>query len=154
MNHDSQDRDSILSRLATLPSDLRLILEKRLELFGLQVAERIAGIIAWSVFFMAGVVLLSLAIILLLFAASRFVGELLDSQWLGYLLIGLPVFLFGFLFLSGRPRWLVKAVRDRMFVRFVHDAIPGAQKQGKSPNSEHRKQAPVNSSNEKQGGVR
>lgn len=154
MNHDSQDRDSVLNRLASLPSDLRLILEKRLELLGLQMADRIAGIIAWSVFFMAGVVLVSLAVVLLLFAASRLVGELLDSQWLGYLVIGLPVFLFGFLFLSGRPRWLVRALRNRMFVRFVHDTFPGASQQGNSTESQQGNQSPASSSNEKPGGVR
>lgn len=154
MNHESQDKDSVLNRLASLPSDLRLILEKRLELLGLQVAERIAGIIAWSVFFMAGIVLVSLAVVLLLFAASRLVGELLDSQWLGYLVIGLPVFLFGFLFLSGRPRWLVRAVRNRMFVRFVHDTFPGAPGKGHSTRTKQTKSSEVASSNEKQGGRR
>ncbi len=116
-----EEYDSLLKNLKKLPGELKTLVEKRIELFTLEMGERITGVIAHAVYRITGIVFLGLGLILILFAASNFVGELLDSEGLGFIVVAAPVLLIGLMFFFRRPRSMVNATRDKMLHQFMKD---------------------------------
>lgn len=116
-----EDYDSLAENLKRLPGELKSLVEKRIELFTLEVGERITGVIAHAIYRMTGIVFLGLGLILVLFAASNFVGDLLDSEGLGFVVVAAPVLLIGLIFFYRRPRSMVSATRDKMMHQFMKD---------------------------------
>ncbi len=113
--------DSLIDNLRKLPGEFKALVEKRIELFSLELGERVSNLIAHSIYRMTGVVLLGLGLILILFAASNFVGELLDNEGLGFVVVATPVLILGLMFFFRRPRSMVNATRDRMLSQFMRD---------------------------------
>ncbi|MEX0681088.1 MAG: phage holin family protein [Balneolales bacterium] len=111
----------MFKNLKKLPGELKALIEKRIELFTIEVGERITNLIAHAFYRLSGIILLALGLILILFAASNFIGGLLESEALGFLVVAIPVLLLGILLFIRRPRFLVKATRDKMLTHFLKD---------------------------------
>jgi len=75
--------------------DLKSYIESRLELFSISVAEQVASVASASIQKLVGVLFLSVGAIFLWIALGFFLGELLNSQALGFLLAALPLVIFG-----------------------------------------------------------
>lgn len=116
-----EEYDSLSGRLKKLPGELKALLEKRIELFSLEMGERISGLIAHAMYRLAGMVFLALGLILILFGASSFLGNLLESQSLGYIIVSAPMIILGIMFFFRRPRSMVVSTRDRMLQQFMSD---------------------------------
>ncbi|MDG5766150.1 phage holin family protein [Balneolales bacterium ANBcel1] len=113
--------ETLLQNLKKLPGEFKMLVEKRIELFTLEVGERISGVIAHAVYRVTGIVFLALGLILILFAAANFVGELLESEGLGFIVVAAPMLLIGLLLFLRRPRSMVTATRDKMLAQFMKD---------------------------------
>lgn len=79
-------------------SDFKTYVENRIELFSLTIAEQIASVISASIQKFIGMLFLSVGAVFLWIALGFFLGELLDSQGLGFLIASLPLILLGLIF--------------------------------------------------------
>lgn len=111
--------ETLLNNLKKLPAELKKLMEKRIELFSLEIGERISRLITNALYRVVGVIFLSLGMILVLFAAANFVGELLNSDGLGFIVVAAPILILGLLFATLRPRFMVTATRNRMLQQFM-----------------------------------
>lgn len=117
----SSDYDSLAENLGKLPGEFKALIEKRIELFTLETGERISRLIANAIYRFTGILFISLGLILILFAASNFIGSLLDSDGLGFVIVATPILLIGLLLFYRRPRTMVIATRDKMLHQFMKD---------------------------------
>ncbi len=116
-----EEFDSLINNLKKLPGEFKALLEKRIELFALEMGERISGLIAHAMYRLTGILFLSVGLILILFAASKLVGDLLGNEGLGFILVALPIVIIGTMFFLRRPRSMVMATRDKMLQQFMKD---------------------------------
>lgn len=152
--------ESLIENLKKLPGEFRALLEKRIELFTLEMGERITGVITHAIYRLTGVAFLALGLILVLFAASNFVGDLLNNEGLGFVVVAGPVLLLGVLFFIRRPRFLVNATRDKMLYQFMKDLsaqigkIDSEENTGeKSDDSKEKESGGINNRKEQPAGA-
>ncbi len=113
--------DSLIDNLRKLPGEFKALVEKRIELFTLEVGERISSLFAHAIYRIMGIVFIALGLILVLFAAANFVGNMLQSDSLGFLIVATPILVLGLLFFFRRPRSMVIAFRNKMLQQFLQD---------------------------------
>jgi len=114
-----EDPDAVQDAVKRLPGELRLILEKRLELLALDLGEGVSLMFSRLFFAIIGAIFLGLAILLGMFSLALLLADLLENEALGYLLTALPVLFLGVLFINRRPKGLYKAIQNRFLSQFV-----------------------------------
>lgn len=127
MKSADKQKDQLGKRLRGITSDLKLYLEKRIELAMLNAGEIVSGLMAASVQRGLGVFLLLGGICFLLFALAIYLGNLLDSQSLGYVLVSIPLLVVGALFLFLKPQ----SVFENLQHRFEDEVIKTIEQNGK-----------------------
>lgn len=125
----NKQKDQMGKRLRAITSDLKLYLEKRIELTMLNIGEVFSGLMAAWVQRGFGVFLLLGGICFLLFALAIYLGDLLDSRSLGYVLVSLPLLLLGSLFMYLKPESVFKSLQHR----FENEVIKSIEQNGKAP---------------------
>ncbi|TYP95512.1 hypothetical protein LX73_0819 [Fodinibius salinus] len=115
----SKNSDKLGQRLQRISADIKLYIEKRLELVMLNAGEYISGWMAASVQRTAGVLLLLGGVCFLLVALAIYLGDLLGSESLGFVLVSLPLLFSGLLFVYLKP----EAMRDRLEQLFEAEVI-------------------------------
>ncbi len=115
---ESADEPSLLSRFRKVPGDVKLLVEKRMELWALNIGELITGLLAESIYRLTGVVMLAVSGLLLLIAVASFVGELVGNESLGYVIVAAPFLLLGLLFANKRPRFIIARTQQQMMDQF------------------------------------
>jgi hypothetical protein len=120
--------DKLGKRLRTITADLKLYLEKRIELTMLNVGEAVSGIMAALVQRGVGVFLLLGGICFLLFALAIYLGDLLNSQSLGYVIVSLPLLLVGGLFMLLKPT----SVFNELQTRFENEVVKSIEQNGRA----------------------
>jgi len=78
--------------------DIKSYIESRIELFTILIAEKIASAVSSSVQKFFGLVFLCLGALFTWIALGFFLGDLLESTALGFLLAALPLLLIGLIF--------------------------------------------------------
>lgn len=121
-------KDQLGKRLRSITSDLKLYLEKRIELTMLNVGEAISGLMAASIQRGIGVFLILGGLCFLLFALAIYLGDLLESRSLGYVIVSLPLLLVGGLFMYLKP----KSVFNQLQHRFENEVIKSIEQNGKA----------------------
>lgn len=114
--------DQLGERLRRVSADLKLYLEKRMELMMLNAGEYFSGWMAASVQRALGVLLLLGGLGFILFALAIYLGDLLNSDSLGYLIVSLPLLLTGGGFLYLKPARLFERLQQ-MFEAEVIKAV-------------------------------
>lgn len=76
-------------------AEIRKYVENRIELFSLTIAEEIATAVSASIQKFVGLLFLSFGAVFLWIALGFFLGELLNSQSLGFFLAALPLLFLG-----------------------------------------------------------
>ncbi|MGM0547456.1 MAG: phage holin family protein [Bacteroidota bacterium] len=127
MKSADKQKDQLGKRLRGITSDLKLYLEKRIELAMLNAGGIVSGLMAASVQRGLGVFLLLGGICFLLFALAIYLGNLLDSQSLGYVLVSIPLLVVGALFLFLKPQ----SVFENLQHRFEDEVIKTIEQNGK-----------------------
>jgi uncharacterized membrane protein YqjE len=100
MDSDSSEQHgnkSSSDRIAPV-SDIRTYVENRIELFSITVAEQIASTVSDSIQKFIGLLFLSFGAVFLWIALGFFLGDLLNSQALGFFLAALPLLILGTVF--------------------------------------------------------
>lgn len=98
--------DQLGRRLKAISSDIKLYVEKRVELMLLNLGEQIAKMMAESLQRSVGILLIGGALLFMLVALSIYLGELVGHPSLGYLLVSFPLLVLGLMFWSLRPRMM------------------------------------------------
>lgn len=92
--------------------DLRLYVEKRFELFSLSISEQVSFILADSLQRAIGFLLLAGGVFFLWMAFGFYLGELMQSNSIGFLIASIPLLLAGFLFLRIHPASVTKQIQS------------------------------------------
>lgn len=110
---DDQTTDRLSERLKTITADLKLYVEKRVELLLLNVGEQMASWFAQSIQRISGILLVFGGVVFLLVALAVYLGELLGSQSLGYVLVSLPLLILGLVLIYLRPRSVIERIQKQ-----------------------------------------
>ncbi len=106
--------DSISDRLKRLPSEVRVIVEKRIELAMLDVGEKLSTTSGKAVTALLLLLLLAIAFLFLFIAIALFIGDVLRNPAGGFMLVA--VFLFVTAFFSWRllPNVIERKVKNSL----------------------------------------
>lgn len=109
---DSEQKDSFRR-------ELRVYVEKRIQLVSVAISEQISLMIAQSFQKLAGLLLLSSAVLFLWLALSFFLGDLLNNTSLGFLIASVPLFIFGFVFMRSSSRKITDRIQAQLISRLM-----------------------------------
>ena len=104
--------NDISAGIREMSRDVRKYVEKRLELFSLSISEQLSFILADSIQQIAGLLLFAGGFYFLWMALGFYLGELLESNSLGFLLASIPLLFGGILFLRIQPAGLTKKIQS------------------------------------------
>ncbi len=107
-------KEEIAEKFKKIPLEVKRIVEKRLELFALEFGDQIAEIFSQILYRLTGVILIALGSIFLLQSLALFLGDLLNDQSLGYLIVSLPIVILGVAFALLRPKAMVRKTKEKM----------------------------------------
>jgi len=119
-------RDQLGQRLRAISADLKLYFEKRIELMMLNTGEYVSGWMAASIQRSVGAFLLLGGLCFLLVALAIYLGNLLESESLGFVLVSLPLLLVGGLFMYLKPKGLF----ERLQQQFESEVIKAISQDG------------------------
>jgi hypothetical protein len=109
---DSEQKDS-------LRREIRVYVEKRIQLVSVAISEQISLMIAQSFQKLAGMLLLSSAILFLWLALSFFLGDLLNNTSFGFLIASVPLFIFGFIFMRSSSKKITDRIQAQLISRLM-----------------------------------
>lgn len=109
---DSEQKDSFRR-------ELRVYVEKRIQLVSVAISEQISLMIAQSFQKLAGLLLLSSAVLFLWLALSFFLGDLLNNTSLGFLIASVPLFIFGFVFMRSSSKKITDRIQAQLISRLM-----------------------------------
>jgi uncharacterized membrane protein YqjE len=116
---DHPDHSDVEQSIRRLPGEIRQILEKRLELFALDVSEGVSIIFSRILFIIFGSISIGIASLFLLMSLSYYLGNLLDNTALGYAITAVPLLLFGLLLFYQRPIKVYNKVKTWLMHQFI-----------------------------------
>jgi uncharacterized membrane protein YqjE len=79
--------DYLIDRLKKLPTEIRLLVEKRIELYVLEFGEKLSKNVAKILANLVSVLIVVLAVVFALIALSLFVGDVLQSSAAGFAVV-------------------------------------------------------------------
>lgn len=123
--------------------DLKSYIESRLELFSISIAEQVASAASASIQKLVGVLFLSVGAIFLWIALGFFLGDLLNSQALGFLLAALPLVILGFILYNRSSRGLEEKIQAEIIQKVtlqIRDSITESEEEAKPSAKVHPKQ--------------
>jgi uncharacterized membrane protein YqjE len=100
-------------------ADIRKYVENRIELFSITVAEQIATAISASIQKFVGLLFLSFGAVFLWIALGFFLGELLESQALGFFLASLPLLFVGIILYNRSSKNLENKIQTDIIKRLA-----------------------------------
>ncbi len=107
--------------------DLKSYIESRVELFSISIAEQIASAASASIHKFVGILFLSVGAIFLWIALGFFLGELLDSQALGFLLAGLPLLFLGAILYNRSSKSLEEKIQTEIIQKVSYQTSSATQ---------------------------
>lgn len=116
---ENTDPDTIQDAVKRMPSEVRLMLEKRLELMALDLSEGVSVILSRILFIMFGGITLGIAVLFSMMGLSYYIGELLNSTALGYLITAVPLLVIGVFLFNKKPRILYENTKKWMLKQFI-----------------------------------
>jgi hypothetical protein len=120
--------------LKKIPSDLKQLLDKRIELIELQMTERAALLAGKLLYKVIGAAMLFLGLILMLWAGGYMLGQLLDNLSAGFAILALFMILIGALLIKFHTRGMIRSVKNRII-----RAVLEAEEEDSTPDNEIRK---------------
>jgi hypothetical protein len=97
-----------------LTSEVRLYIEKRIELFTLTFVDQISLIAAQSVQKVIGFLLLAGAVFFLWFALGFLIGDWINNTGLGFLIVSVPLFIASFVFVRQKSNKLTDSIQSEL----------------------------------------
>lgn len=124
--------DKVGQKLRAIVADIKRYVEKRIELVMLNSGEYFSHWIAVSVQRTTGALLLLGGVCFVLVALAIYLGNLIGSQSLGFLIVSIPLFVVGLSFIYLKPR----RVFDTLQQSFEEEMIKAVEGNSKR---EHKK---------------
>jgi uncharacterized membrane protein YqjE len=115
--HDETTKDL----LKKIPSDLKQLLDKRIELIELQLTERAALLAGKLLYKVIGAAILFLGLILMLWAGGYLLGQLLNNLSAGFAILALLMILIGSVLIKFHTRGMIRSVKNSI-IRAVLEA--------------------------------
>ena len=110
MNEDQKDTNAS----EDLGKNVRLYLEKRIQLFTISIAEQFSLIAAQSFQKIIGTMILSSGLLFLWLAVAFFLGDLFQNTALGFLIASVPLFLSGVVFANTSSKKLTERIQAEL----------------------------------------
>ncbi len=107
-----QPEQDLTGKLRKLPGEIQLLVEKKLELWGIQLASSLSESVAATVVKIAGVFLLFTGLFFLLFGTAFLLNEIFRSSWLGFMAQGGFFVLLGLLFLGLKNAFWKRSIKN------------------------------------------
>lgn len=120
--------DQLGKRFKTITNDLKLYVEKRIELLLLNIGGQYSKWLAESFQRLTGIFLVFGAFIFILVATAIYLGELLGRPSLGYVIVSVPLLVAGLLFYYLKPRSLAENLKQH----FESELIEALTQNGES----------------------
>lgn len=105
--------DQVSNRIKQITYELKAYIETRLDLLVLNVGEQVTKWLGESIQKLIGFTILGIGFFFALIALSIYIGELLNSQPLGFLAVAIPLIIIGALFASTRPRGIANSIQNQ-----------------------------------------
>lgn len=123
-----KQKDQLGKRFKTITGDLKLYVEKRIELLLLTIGEQYSQWMAESIQRLTGIFLVFGAFVFILIAAAIYLGELLGRPSLGYLIVSIPLLVAGLFFYSLRS----KVMAENLQQHFESELVKALTQNGES----------------------
>lgn len=94
--------------------EVRLYVEKRIQLLTLVIAEQVSRIIAESMQKLIGILLFGGGFFFIWFALGYFVSDLVNSTGLGFLIVSVPLLIAGYIFMKNKSEKLTAKIQAEM----------------------------------------
>lgn len=107
--------------LKKIPTDLKQLLDKRIELIELQLTERAALLAGKLLYKVIGASFVFLGLILMLWAGGYLLGQLLNNLSAGFALLAVLMILIGAFMMKFHTRSMIRSVKNRI-IRAVLEA--------------------------------
>lgn len=124
--------DKVGEKLRSMVADIKRYVEKRIELILLNSGEHFSHWIAVSVQRATGALLLLGGVCFVLVAIAIYLGNLIGSQSLGFLIVSGPLFVIGLSFIYLKPKWVFDTLQES-FEEEMIKAVEGTRER------EHKK---------------
>ncbi|MCC5914423.1 MAG: phage holin family protein [Balneolaceae bacterium] len=94
--------------------EVRLYVEKRIQLLTIVIAEQVSRIIAESFQKLIGVLLIGGGFFFIWFALGYFISDLVNSTGLGFLIVSAPLLIAGYIFMKNKSEKLTAKIQAEM----------------------------------------
>ena len=111
--------DFITQRLKLFKKQAKKYIERRIELTVLESSEQLSHVFANLAHQVSGLIILLVGFVFLLIASALFIGELLQQPSLGFVIVSVPLFIIGSIFMGMRPKALTAKIRDVILKEIV-----------------------------------
>ena len=109
-----QDSEEHNEEHKNIVAELRLYVEKRIELISLTISEQVSLIAAQSLQKLIGILLIAAGVFFLWFGVGFLVGDLVDNTGIGFVIASLPVLIFGFIFLKQKSTKITENIQSEL----------------------------------------
>ena len=114
--------DQFGSKIKNISSDLKEYLETRINLIVLNVGDQITQWVGHSIQKIIGLTILGCGLLFVFIAIAIYLGELLNNEAIGFLIVSAPLLLLGIIFLFIKPVGLAKTIQGQLMSGIL-DAI-------------------------------
>lgn len=129
-----KNSDQLGKRFRSITGDLKLYIEKRIELLLLNIGEQYSQWMAESIQKLTGIFLLFGAFVFILVAVAIYLGELLGWPGLGYVIVSIPLFVTGLFFFYLKPRSLAENLQQHFESELIKALTQNVEQDGKKHN--------------------
>ncbi|RNC80025.1 MAG: hypothetical protein ED557_12910 [Balneola sp.] len=106
--------DQLNTRLKQITGELKEYIETRINLLVLNVGEQVTGWVGISTQKIIGFTVLGCGLFFAAIALAFYLGDLLEDDALGFLVVSLPLLLIGVIFAFSKPFGIAKSIQRQL----------------------------------------
>ncbi|GAB5409280.1 MAG: hypothetical protein BalsKO_16450 [Balneolaceae bacterium] len=111
--------DQLGSKLKQLSSELREYIETRIDLLVLNVSEQVTSWIGASIQKLIGFSVIVSGLLFGMIALAIYIGDLLNSEALGFAIVALPLLLIGLILALSKPFGIAKTIQKQLMTEVL-----------------------------------
>lgn len=140
-----QEQQNLLERLRKLPSDVRKLIEKRIELYVFEFGDKFSVEAARIISNLVTIIILAVALFFLLFAASFFIGDLLGNTAAGFAVVSVLLLVLSLVIYLLSPELIEAKVRTSIARSFINEknVVSGIENEDLGRDDLHKDDSPV-----------
>ncbi len=133
--------DQLSSRLKQITSELKEYLETRIDLLVLNIGDQISAWVGLSTQKIIGYLILSFGLLFASIALAIYLGDLLNNEALGYLIVSIPLLILGLIFAFSKPFGIASSVQKQLMsgiLKAIEEEKPAPNKTLKLPENKEQ----------------